>query len=64
MCHFIQNKFFETKNFVFNLPSNESRQEQKYFHIKNYLLEMTPLQGKMSSKTPPKKRTFFMARAT
>ena len=33
--------------------SNESRHGEEHFHMKNYLLEMTPSRGKMALKTLP-----------
>ena len=43
--------------------SNESRHGEEHFHMKNYLLEMTPSWGKMALKTLPQKHKFLMAKA-
>ena len=55
--------FSETKNFHFNHLSDERLSGEEHFHIKNYLLEITPLHGKMRSKTPPQKHNFLKAKA-
>ena len=50
--------FLKQKTFILATP-----QMKDDFHIKNYLLEMTPSQGKMRWKSALQKLNFLMAKA-
>ena len=54
-----EGNFSETKNFHFSHPSNERRHGEEHFYIRNYLLEMTPSQGKMRLKSALQNLTFY-----
>ena len=56
---YIESNFSETKNFIFNIPSNESRHGEEHFHIKKYL---NPSQGKYRLKRSAQKRNFAMTK--
>ena len=43
-------------------PSDERWHGDKHFHIKNYILEMTPSQGKMRLKSALQKLNLLMAK--
>ena len=59
---YIHGNFSETKNFVFNLPSNESRHGEEHFHIKKCLWGKPRFHVKCFMKTLLQKRNFLMAK--